>query len=429
MARPLNAAIVENHKPHPSRRLEIPDGALVGLYLVVQPSGAKSWAVRYRATGRPRKVTLGPYPRLSLKDARDGARETLRIASEGGDPAGDRETLARLKRSAIVVRNTFEEVLERFLGSQQRKGLRSVAEIRRILEKDALPVWRGRPIASITAADVVERVESILARGKPVAASRFRAWCSKLFSYAVHAQLRPDNPAKGTENPIEPRRLQRDRKLDDAELVLAWHAAEQLSFPFGPMVQLLLITGQRLREVAEARWTEFDLARATWTIPAARAKNGVEHTVALSVPALAILQALPRIALPNPKQAEASSADRRSPFLFTTVGETPVSGFSKAKARLDALIRQGNDGQPIAPWRLHDLRRSFVSGCARLRIPAEIVERAINHVSESFGGVRGVYNVHAYEDERRDAMTAWAGHVVRLLEQSSTSNVVAFRGA
>ena len=97
MARPLNATMVENQKADPSKRVEVPDGAIVGLYLVVQPSGAKSWAVRYRTAGKCRKVTLGPYPRLSLKDARLSARETLQISSEGGDPAGDRVTLAKLQ--------------------------------------------------------------------------------------------------------------------------------------------------------------------------------------------------------------------------------------------------------------------------------------------------------------------------------------------
>src|SRR5215207_875840 len=183
--------------------------------------------------------------------------------------------------------------------------------MRRILEKDALPYWRGRPIESITSADVVERVEAIVDRGKPVAASRFRAWCSKLFSYAVQSQLRADNPAKGLEDPTTPRSLRRDRRLDDEELVHVWGAAQELGYPFGPLVQLLILTGQRLREVAEARWSEFDFKRAQWTIPGTRAKNGAEHVVALSEPTLAVLSAIPRIG--------------RSPYLFSTTGASPVS--------------------------------------------------------------------------------------------------------
>jgi integrase len=378
--------------------MEIADGALTGLYLVVQPSGAKSWAARYRHNGKPAKLTLGPYPRLGLGEAREAAREALRIVSEGRDPTADKVTLARLRRQPKPAPDhNFEKVLLRFIAAQERKGRRSAAETKRILVKDALPRWKERSIAGITAGDVVEAVDAIVERGSPVAASRFRAWLSKLFSFAVRSQLRPDNPAKAVENPVDPKSIRRDRRLDDAELVLVWRAAERLGYPFGPAVQLLVLTGQRLREVIESTWDEFDLKAGSWTIPRERAKNNREHRVPLSDAALSIVNGLPRHA--------------SSPFLFTTTGTAPISGISKAKARLDGLIAEENEGRPLADWRFHDLRRTFVSGCARLRIRSEIVEAAINHVSESFGGVRGVYNVHAYEDERQDAMSCWGNFV------------------
>jgi integrase len=402
MARPLNVKLVENAKPDPARRMEIADGALTGLYLVVQPSGAKSWAARYRHNGKPVKLTLGPYPRLGLGEAREAARETLRIVSEGQDPTADKVTLARLRRQPKPASDhTFEKVLSRFIAAQQRKGRRSAGETKRILEKDALPRWKGRSIASITASDVVEAVDAIVDRVSPVAASRFRAWLSKLFSFAVRSQLRPDNPAKAVENPVDPKSIQRDRRLDDDELALVWRASERLGYPFGPAVQLLVLTGQRLREVIEATWDEFDRKSGAWTIPRERAKNNREHRVPLSDAALSILNGLPRHAA--------------SPFLFTTTDTAPISGISKAKARLDGLIAEANEGRPLPDWRFHDLRRTFVSGCARLRIRSEVVEAAINHISESFGGVRGVYNVHDYEEERREAMEDWARYVTGLL--------------
>ncbi|EIM26831.1 tyrosine-type recombinase/integrase [Microvirga lotononidis] len=408
MARALNQKIIENLKPNPAKRVEIPDGALVGLYLVIQPSGARSWAVRYRADGKPRKLTLAPFPRMGLADARKAAGEALRIVSEGGDPAGDRITLAKLKgMERAPDSHRFGQVLERFLTAQERRGRRSTGEMRRILERDALPRWRNKPVAEITGADVVEAIEAIVARGSPVAASRFRAWCSKLFAFAVAMHLRPDNPAKGTENPISVRDIQRDRRLTDHELSLVWRCAEQLGPPFGSAVQLLVVTGQRRSEVFEATWGEFTLDTATWTIRSTRSKNGAEHIVPLSDMAVDILRRIPRMA--------------GSPFVFTTTGSSPVSGISKAKAKLDQLITAANGGKAIPPWRMHDLRRTFVSGCARLRIPSEVTERAINHVSESFGGVRGVYNVHAYEEERRSAMQAWANHVISVASTSPKS--------
>jgi hypothetical protein len=196
--------------------------------------------VRYRHKGRPTKLTLGPYPRLSLGAARETAKEALRHVSEGQDPTADKVTLARLKRlPKPAPDHTFENVLARFIKAQERKGRRSVDEMKRILEKDALPRWKGRSIASITPADVLEAVEAIVERGSPVAASRFRAWASKLFSSAVRSQLRGDNPVKVVENPVSPQSLRRDRRLEDHELVLIWRASERLGFPFGPMIQLL----------------------------------------------------------------------------------------------------------------------------------------------------------------------------------------------
>ena len=183
--------------------------------------------------------------------------------------------------------------------------------------------------------------------------------------------------------------------------MLVWRAAEALGYPFGPAVRLLALTGQRRAEVLEATWDEFDLTAGLWRIPRERAKNNREHAVPLSGTAVALLESLPRLS--------------GSPFLFTTTGATPVSAVSKAKTRLDALIAEANDGRPLPDWRFHDLRRTFVSGWAKLRIRSEVVESAINHISESFGGVRGVYNRYEYEDERREAMEAWAKHIVGLL--------------
>jgi integrase len=414
MARALSVRAIENLKSHSTRRQEIPDGSVTGLYLVVQPSGARSWAVRYRHEGKPAKLTLGPYPRLGLAEAREAARETLGIVSVGADPTADRVTLARLKRQpAPDGAHEFGTVLDRFLKSQRTKGRRSTDKVKALLDRDATAYWRHRQIASITASDVVERIEVIIGRGAPVMASRFRAWVSKLFNYAVKAQLRPDNPAALTENPVDSKARQRKRTLDDRELVMVWKAAEQIGYPFGPAVQMLILSGQRLNEVCAAPRSEFDLDAKQWTIAASRAKNNVEHLVPLGAAACDIIAGLPAI--------------EGSDFLFTTTGETPISGFSKAKRRLDALVADLNDGKAIPHWTLHDVRRTFSSGWARLRIPTEVTEKAINHVSGSFGGVSGIYNRFEYADERAEAMEAWARYVLALVDGKPPQNVVPLR--
>jgi len=238
-------------------------------------------------------------------------------------------------------------------------------------------------------------------RGSPVAASRFRAWISKLFNFAVKAQLCSDNPARLTENPIDAKARQRKRKLDDRELALVWKAADQLDYPFGTAVQLLILTGQRRDEVCAMPRRELDLGGKLWVIAPSRAKNSVEHLVPLSSAALALINGLPVVG--------------DGSYLFSTNGRTPVSGFSKMKKQLDAAITELNGGKPLLHWTLHDLRRTFSSGWARLRIPTEVTEKALNHVGGTFGGIVSVYNTHAYEAERAEAMEAWAKHVRSLV--------------
>ncbi len=415
MARALTVRAIDAAKPHPKKRLEIPDGTVTGLYLVVQSSGARSWAVRYRHHGRPTKLTLGPYPRLGLGEAREAARETLGIVSIGTDPTADRVTMARLRRlPAADNARTFEAVLDRFIAAQKAKGRRSAEAQKALLDKDATAFWRRRQIADITAADVVERIEAMVGRGAPVNAARFRATVSKLFSYAVKAQLRPDNPANATESPVDAKSRQRKRRLDDAELALVWKAAGQLGYPFGSAVQLLILTGQRRNEVCAAPRGEFDLERKAWTLPPERVKNGVEHLVPLSTAACDLVAGLPVV-------------EGEGDYLFTTSGDAPISGFTKAMARLNARVTALNNGKALAHWTLHDLRRTLSSGWARLRIPTEITEKALNHTSGSFGGVAGVYNVHEYEDERREAMEAWARYVMAVVDGKPPQNVVSLR--
>jgi integrase len=165
------------------------------------------------------------------------------------------------------------------------------------------------------------------------------------------------------------------------------------------MVQLLILTGQRRAEVAGMRWNEFDLNAGIWTIPPARSKNHRQHEVPLVPGAVEILRSLPRF--------------EGSEFVLSA-GNTPPSGFSRCKARLDRAIAKANGGQPFPPWVVHDIRRSVASGMARLGINLPVVEKVLNHLSGSFGGIVGVYQRHSFEEEKRQALEAWARHVEAL---------------
>jgi integrase len=189
-----------------------------------------------------------------------------------------------------------------------------------------------------------------------------------------------------------------DRVLSDDELRLVWRGCEVAGWPFGDLIRLLLLTAQRLGEVSTMRWRDLDLERALWTVPAEVAKNGIANEVPLSPPAIAILAGLPPLG--------------REGFVFPalTGSGNPVSGFSKAKARLDREVAART------PWRLHDLRRTAASRMAQLAILPHVIEKILNHKSGTFAGVAGIYNRFGYGPEKRQALDAWAAHLQRLID-------------
>jgi integrase len=419
------AAEVEKLKPHKDKRVEYSDKLLQGLYLVIQPSGVKSWAVRYRHAGRPRKITLGPYPTpdlaaqaLDLKAARERAKEALQAIQQGRDPATEK-WLER--RHTAAADNTFEAVARLFVERHQKPKNRTwmraawylglVPDPKRpeasddprsfLAVKDGLvSKWGARKLADIRKADIIVAIDDDVDRGKPIVANRRLATVSALFNWGLSRDLIAASPTAGVAKPGTEKA--RDRILTDEELLAVWNAAGDVGWPFGPIVQLLILTGQRRDEVAGMRWSELDLKAKTWTLPRGRVKNDSGHEVPLSPPVIEIIEKLPRM--------------KGSAFVFTTTGDTTVSGFSKIKRKLDA--KSG-----VTDWVLHDLRRSAASGMARLGIALPVIEKVLNHSSGSFAGIVGVYQRHSFADEKRAALEAWGRHVAGLIEPKR-ANVV-----
>ena len=287
----------------------------------------------------------------------------------------------------------------------------------RLLEKEIIGPWRGRRLADVSRRDVNLLLDDIVERGAPIAANRVLAIFRKFCKWAVSREIISHSPCEGvlarsTETP-------RDRVLDDRELRLIWNAANTLGWPYEAIVKLLLLTGARRGEVVGMRWAEVDFERKLWSLPADRVKNKRPHTLPLPSLALAILQALPRI-------------ENRDGLVFparTKRGKNigPVSGFSKAKRRLDHAIAElvVAEGSPSLPqFGLHDLRRSVASGMAKLGVDLHVIERCLNHASGSFGGIVGVYQRHRFEDDMRRAMDAWSTHIERLLSGAQATNVI-----
>ncbi|WP_372422848.1 tyrosine-type recombinase/integrase [Salinarimonas chemoclinalis] len=414
--RTLTDAAVAAAKPKNGERTEIPAGG--GLYLVVGKSGAKSWAYRYRMGGKPRKWTLPKsYPEIGLRAARAMANEAAAKVERGIDPAGER---AEERAAERADRFRFSTVAGEYLDRVVRPRMRTADVVARYLTAgDVGAAWGARDVRTITRRDVRDLLDGVVSRGAPIMANRLLDRMKPFFAWCVEREIIPASPAAGISKPSA--ETSRDRVLTDAELRAIYRAAEHVGYPFGRAVQMLILTGQRRSEVLEARWSEFDLDAGTWTIPRERSKTDRAHVVHLSAPALEILRGLPRIA---------AEGETRAVYLFTTTGASPFSGVTKALARLEEAAGDFMpDGEALAPWRLHDLRRTFASGCARLGVPVHVTEKALNHTGGSMGGIVAVYQRHAFLDERRDALETWGRFVAGLVGDRPAGNVVELRRA
>jgi integrase len=369
---------------------------------------------------------------MDLKTARQEWRAAREKVAAGRDPGAEAKAARAPQPDAD--RDLFVSVARLFIRRHAMKQNRSWRETARLLgfgldDEGELIVrngpaqeWAGKRLADVTRRDVVDLIDATQDRA-PVVAKNLHANLRKLLNWSVARGVIEANPMDGMEAPPPPRA--RDRVLDDNELRDVWLAAGGLGVPFGPMIRLLILTGQRRDEVAGMRWSEVDLEQRMWTVAPSRMKKDRAQDVPLSEPAVEIIEGMQKLRIAG------------SPFVFTTTGATAPSGFSRAKTRLDAAMllaaqkraqEAGDDAEtvePIPAWRFHDLRRSLASGMAALGIRLEVIEKILAHESGSFGGIRGVYQRHGFSAEKRAALEAWARHVLALAEPAS-ENILAF---
>lgn len=413
MAKKLTQISVDNAKPRlvggEPMRIEIPDGGCAGLYLVVQPTGAKSWAVRFRAGGHPKKLTLGTVPAVMLADARAQAAAALKKVAQGTDPTAEKQ-LAREVREASraqLVTDTIETQVALFIERYAKRQNRSWKQAQRTFDKNVVPNWRGRTVHDISKRDVIDLVEEIAGR-RPVLANRTLSQIKTFFNWLVARDALKVNPCLGVVPPGK--ETPRERVLDESEVRALWLACDDLDAssvggPYGAIAKLLLLTGQRRSEVACAPWSDFDVGNRLWLLPGERTKNGKPHTVPLSRQALSIIAAIPRI--------------DGSPFLFDI--PRGFGSYTTAKRRIDDRM------PPIKRWTFHDLRRTCATGMADIGIAPHIVEAVLNHISGHKAGVAGIYNRAVYAVEKADALQRWADHVEQIVTRKP-AKVIKLRG-
>ena len=409
--RALTTKTVEAIKPDPNQRLELPDPALSGLYLVVQPSGAKSWALRYRYAGKPKKLTLGRWPVMGLADARAAASEAIEAVDHGTDPsAAKKATKAARLETQLSERDKIKTLVEKF-GARHLSTLKSGETVKRELNRHVVAIWGERDIQTITKRDVIDLLDGIADSGRVVTANRVRAYLNKFLNWAVERDIIGQSPAMGVKPAAKEK--SRDRVLTDQEIKWFWQACSIEGQPWGHLGKMLLLTGQRLGEVVNM--IDREITGDLWHLTADRTKNGRAHDVALSEAARAVLGGVERV-------------KGQAGYVFTTNGASALQGYHKgrnhiAKRMAEIASEERGETVEIPHWTFHDLRRTAATGMARLGIPVRVTEAVLNHVSGTAGGIVSVYQRHDYADEKRDALNAWARFVGDLVD-GTPNNVV-----
>jgi integrase len=390
------------------------DETLKGFGVRVTPRGVRSYVIQYRLKGRPaRRMTLGMHGSpWTPEKARIEAERLLFVVKQGTDPAEE------AKRRVTDARNlAFSDYVNRFADRcLKEEWPDSWWEAKRTLERHVVPHLKRRAVTEVTAQDVRAVIEPI--REKRALARKVWAVLSRLLSWAVEEQDLPPaaNPMLGLKPPPKPK--DRNRILNEDELIAVWRASFELNDPFGPYVRLLIATLQRRCDVSDADWKEFDRERLVWINPG-RIKNDAHHLLPLNSVAIAELESL---------------GWRERGLLFSTTGKTPISGFSRMKRQLDrhmlpilqelaakhaAASYQKPELVALEPWTLHDLRRTGSSMLQRLGIPIEVADKCLSHkFGEEAKGSRKPYFVWKYEPEKRQAMDRWGEYLSNLIRSS-----------
>lgn len=392
-------------------RYEVMDSVVPGFGVRVTPNGKRTFILigRFGGSKNPTRRALGEYGALSLEKAREKARKWIELNQGGIDPKVEEERSRRLQLAKQ--RTSFARVAEEFLKRHVR-GQRTARATERDIRKVLIERWGARPVTEITRGDVIELIEEIADRPAPYYAHLVLGHLRTLFNWAIARgsyglEVSPCDRLKPS-TLIAPKQP-RQRTLTDAEIVAFWRATERMEYPYGPLCQLMLLTGARKSEVAGARRREFDLKKKLWSIPPERFKSNATHLVPLTNQAISIIEELPEL--------------NKGDYLFsTTLGERPVTAFANAKERLDSFVTE-ELGQALPPFVLHDLRRTVRTRLASLRVSDLVAEMIIGHGRR---GLQRVYDQHSYEPEMREALELWSARLMSVIAPPP-ENVVALK--
>ncbi len=375
-----DSAVAALKVPHGKSEIIAFDDSLPGFGVRVRQGGSRRFVYQYKLNGANRRVT---FKEANVKRARAAAQILAAKVTLGSDPALEKEA------AHDAAGDTFKRCLDRYLARPQgQRRERTLQEIRRHLERNLQPLHRLH-VKEISRRRVADELMRLTAENGAVQSNRTRSSLSAFLNWCIGEGYVDVNIAAQTNKHEE---IARSRVLSDAELRTIWNALPEQG-DYRDLIRLLILTGQRLREIGDLSWREVDLDKAIITLPPSRTKNHREHVVPLSVPALEILKGRAR----NERE-----------LVFGQTGDHGVSGFSRAKGLLDQRAKLK------VPWVVHDIRRSVATGLARLVQP-HIVECVLGHVGGFKAGIASTYNLHAYEDEKRHALDLWGKHISGLV--------------
>jgi integrase len=432
--RTLNDRTLKALKPAKSgQRYDVMDAAAPGFGVRVTDKGQKTYILlaRYPGSSNPTRSALGTVGTMDLADARQKARDWLVRIKAGIDPRAEERRSAEATAQAELAqrKNTFAAVAEDFIEQKlphERKG----NEVKLNIQRQLLPDLGSKPVTAISDLDILAIINAKKKRA-PAQARNLLGIAKRMFGWAKDQRVYGlvANPCAD----LRPAKLIGDKRtgnrvLSDDELFALWRAAKRMPYPAGPVYQMLMLTALRLNEAADASWPELDRQKRIWTIPAERMKGregkARAHAVPLTEDLLRLLNALPRF-------TGKSSGD----YVFSTsFGTKPVWISSKIKQEIDQRMlltlralarRRGDDPKKVTlpPWKNHDIRRTVRSQLSRLKVAEEVREAVLSHVRP---GIKGVYDLHDYLDEKREALSLWAARLKSIVEPVP-SNVVALR--
>jgi integrase len=345
----------------------------------------KTFFVGTRVKGQGfRRITIGTYPGTNLAQARAEAWRIIDDAKRGVAPE---------QKKKATEKGTFGAIAEAFM-ADYAKGHRTRKEMQRKINVE-LAAWHNVQITDIKRGDIKELVR-VKARTAPIMANRLLSLITKIFNWALKEELIESSPAMQIDRPGK--ETERERSLSADEIKTVWAAFGKLGYPFGPLFKMLLVTGQRRGEIAGMKWSEIN--GEGWRLPGERTKNGKGHLVPLSSLAREILKDIPQI----------------GELVFRSRTDTPLQGWNKPVKRLLC--------EPIEPWRLHDLRRTFATHLRSLGVDRLVVSKLLNHAE---AGITHIYDRYSADPEKSAAVERWANRLREIISGVPADNVVQMR--